>query len=497
MSEDSKNASEKTAAGKDKSLTTQADALVDQGADTDEEQVDIQNEGAEAGQKPKKSKKKKLKEALTGRKDAEGSKTAESKSQLSREQLTQLAAINPTLKDELERQNPADLQEFLKRLSLGDMMTGVGSASTPHQKDIAQYKFWKTQPVPKFEEGSSEEGPIQIVDPDKVPKEPAPLPAGFEWVTMDLLDPQQHNEVYDLLCNHYVEDHESMFRFKYSSSFLKWALMAPGWRKEWHVGVRASQSQKLVAFISGIPVRMRVKQKEVDCTEINFMCNHKKVRQKRLAPVLIKEITRRTHLFGIYQAVYTAGTFLPTPVATCRYFHRSLDWQKLYDVGFSPLPPGSTPLRQAARYRLPKETETKGLRPMENKDVDEVLDLLRRYLDRTEIAPKFTKEEVQHWLVDHADPNAPERVVWAYVLEDPETHKVTDFFSFYILESTIIKAKKYDTIKAAYLFYYATEAAFQEDRAAYKVRLNALMKDALILAKQVIGSTNMKFWDEL
>ena len=263
------------------------------------------------------------------------------------------------------------------------------------------------------------------------------------------------------------------------------ALMAPGWRKEWHVGVRASQSQKLVAFISAIPVTMRIKQKEVKCTEVNFMCNHKRVRQKRLAPVLIKEITRRCNVLGIYQAVYTGGTFLPTPVATCRYFHRSLDWQKLFDVGFSPLPPGSTPLRQVARYKLPTQTEIKGLRPIENSDIDVVLDLLQRYLDRMEMAPIFTKEEVQHLLIDHADPSAPERVVWAYVSEDPDTHQITDFISFYILESTIINPKNYDTIKAAYLFYYATESAFKKDKATYKARLNALMKDALILAKQV------------
>ncbi|KAL9080875.1 MAG: hypothetical protein Q9157_000479 [Trypethelium eluteriae] len=447
---------------------------------------DHQDGGAAAtgsSKKKKMSKKKKLKEALTGRKDPEGSGKADTKPQLSQEQLNQLAQINPSLKDELERKSPSEIQDFIKKLSLGDMVTGAGAAA-PHQKDLAQYKFWKTQPVPKFDDQPSEEGEIQAVDPERVPKEPAPLPAGFEWVTMDLTDPQQHDEVYDLLSNHYVEDHESMFRFKYSSSFLKWALMAPGWRKEWHVGVRASQSQKLVAFISGIPVNMRVRQRTISCTEINFMCNHKKVRQKRLAPVLIKEITRRTHLSGIYQAVYTAGTLIPTPVATCRYFHRSLDWQKLYDVEFSPLPPGSTPLRQIARYKLPTQTEIQGLRPMETKDVEAILDLLKRYLARTELAPLFTKEEVQHWLIDHADPSAPERVVWAYVSEDPETHKITDFFSFYILESTIINAKKYDTIKAAYLFYYASEAAFGNDKAAYKARLNALMKDALILAKE-------------
>jgi glycylpeptide N-tetradecanoyltransferase len=52
--------------------------------------------------------------------------------------------------------------------------------------------------------------------------------------------------------------------------------------------------------------------------EINFLCIHKKLRSKRLAPLLIKEVTRRVNLEGIFQAVYTAGVVLPQPVATCR-----------------------------------------------------------------------------------------------------------------------------------------------------------------------------------
>ena len=43
----------------------------------------------------------------------------------------------------------------------------------------------------------------------------------------------------------------------------------------------------------------------------------------RLAPVLIREITRRVNCKGTFQAVYTAGVVLPKPVATCRYWHRS------------------------------------------------------------------------------------------------------------------------------------------------------------------------------
>ena len=52
--------------------------------------------------------------------------------------------------------------------------------------------------------------------------------------------------------------------------------------------------------------------------EINFLCVHKKLRSKRVAPVLIREITRRVNLRGIFQAVYTAGVVLPKPIAKCR-----------------------------------------------------------------------------------------------------------------------------------------------------------------------------------
>ena len=59
--------------------------------------------------------------------------------------------------------------------------------------------------------------------------------------------------------------------------------------------------------------------REKKMVEINFLCVHKKLRAKRVAPVLIREITRRVNQEGIFQAVYTAGVVLPKPVGTCRW----------------------------------------------------------------------------------------------------------------------------------------------------------------------------------
>ena len=57
----------------------------------------------------------------------------------------------------------------------------------------------------------------------------------------------------------------------------------------------------------------------INASEVNFLCVHKKLRSKRLAPVLIKEVTRQCNLKGVFQALYTAGVLIPTPVSSCRY----------------------------------------------------------------------------------------------------------------------------------------------------------------------------------
>lgn len=54
-------------------------------------------------------------------------------------------------------------------------------------------------------------------------------------------------------------------------------------------------------------------------------------------PCGVQEITRRVNLEGIWQAAYTAGVVLPKPVATCQYWHRSLNPKKLIAINFSRL----------------------------------------------------------------------------------------------------------------------------------------------------------------
>lgn len=414
--------------------------------DEDEAEVDDVEEGGEeapegtdaagaagdaaaaAKKKKKKSKRKKIKAALTGGSGATTDQPNEDAAdkiktllnRLPESEIQELVKRNPELLKDYGS-DPAKAAEAFKMLSLNDVLTGL-ALNGKNAKDMGSYKFWKTQPVPKFDEISDkpvEEGPLENKTVDDVPKEPQKLIDGFEWVDMDLQDDGEMKEVYQLLNGHYVEDDEAMFRFNYGTAILKWSLMAPGWKKEWHVGIRdcrLTDRRPLVAFISAVPMTIRVRNKNFVASEVNFLCVHKKLRNKRLAPILIKEITRRSNLHGIWQGVYTGGIVLPKPVSTCRYFHRSINWKKLYEIGFSPLPSNSKPEWQIRKYALPERTSIPGLREMTKKDVPAVNKLMTRYQKRFDMSPEWNEEETAHWLLQPRS-DGEEQAVWTYVVE--------------------------------------------------------------------------------
>ncbi|XP_039116214.1 LOW QUALITY PROTEIN: glycylpeptide N-tetradecanoyltransferase 1-like [Dioscorea cayenensis subsp. rotundata] len=367
----------------------------------------------------------------------------------------------PSAADAAPQPSDAGIEAIARRVQESLSLSGV-----------SRHRFWETQPVGQFRDlgdTSLPEGPIEAPTPlSDVRRDPYNLPAQYEWTTCDIDDDHTCTEVYNLLTQNYVEDDENMFRFNYSMEFLRWALRPPGYFKSWHIGVRAKASQKLVAFITGVPARIRVRDDVVKWRRSTFLCVHKKLRSKRLAPVMIKEVTRRVHLENIWQASYTAGVVIPTPISTCRYWHRSLNPKKLIDVGFSRLGARMTMSRTVKLYKLPESTVTKGFRKMELRDVPAVTRLLKEYLRQFAVAPDFDQDDVEHWLLPL------ENVVDSYLVESPETHEITDFCSFYTLPSSILNNPNYSLLKAAYSYYNVST----------KTPLQQLMNDALIVAKK-------------
>ncbi|XP_003742391.1 glycylpeptide N-tetradecanoyltransferase 2 [Galendromus occidentalis] len=366
--------------------------------------------------------------------------------------------------DEDQIENLKKTMELLRM----NLAAPSGPAKSMAQASVKKYDFWNTQPVPKLDETITTNEPIESnISKDQIRKEPYTLPAAFKWDDVDLNNDDQLKELYQLLNENYVEDDDNMFRFDYAPEFLKWALMPPGWLPSWHVGVRVEKSNKLVGFISAVPAHIRIQDKTVKMSEVNFLCVHKKLRAKRVAPVLIREITRRCNIQGVFQAAYTAGVVLPKPVGICRYWHRSLNPKKLIDVKFSHLTRNMTMQRTLKLYKLPDQPKIAGFRKFNPKtDAKQAFNLLNEYLNKFALVPIFTQKEFIHWFTPR------DGVVESFVVAS-KAGTVTDFVSFYSLPSSVMHHPVHSTLQAAYSFYAV----------ANSVTLCELMNDALIVAK--------------
>ncbi|CAJ1340688.1 unnamed protein product [Effrenium voratum] len=383
------------------------------------------------------------------------------------------AAEAPSAKDEErddgeEEKKPADAataeekeDAALSQQQLVQMLRRRGPCEESRRQAERQHAFWDTQPVPSMSsEYPQETGPLDVDKaPDDVRAEPYPLPAQFEWCACDVNNADELQEIYTLLTENYVEDDDSMFRFDYSTDFLKWALQPPEYLRNWHLGVRVKGGGKLVGFITGIPAQIQVYERVIKMAEINFLCVHKKLRSKRLAPVLIKDI---------WQAIYTAGVVLPRPVSECRYHHRSLNPKKLIEVGFSHLGARMTMARTIKLYKVPEKCQLSGMREMKKEDVARVHGLVSTYLKKFPLHPELSPAEIEHWMLPRPG------VIYCYVREN-EKGEVTDVCSFYNLPSSILGHEKHTQLKAAYSYW----------NVATTVPLQDLMYDALILAKNL------------
>ena len=299
-----------------------------------------------------------------------------------------------------------------------------------------KHEFWSNQPVQTVYDLVEEKDfnkPVEVKEVSDIREEPLPLPPNFYWDELDLQDPKILAEMGKLLKNHYVEDSHGEFRFDYSLEFIRWALNPPGYFPDWIIGVRDSVKNNLYACITGVPVHMTVLGKPILMAEINFLCAHKNLRANRIAPVLIKEITRRVNRRNIWQAIYTAGKTLPTPIATAAYHHRNLNPKKLIDIGFSYHPEGKTFAQLSKLHRFQKTSYLENFRPMALNDVSQVTDLLNAHLATYKCHITFSENEVKHFFLPD-DPG----IVFSYVV-DNANGEITDFASFYALSSTALK----------------------------------------------------------
>ena len=314
------------------------------------------------------------------------------------------------------------------------------------EKKKEEHKFWDTMPVPKISESVIDEGPIEIKKLEDVRKEPYKLPDLYEWAEYNISDSNDLQTIYEFLRDNYVEDDEGTFRFHYQKEMLQWALLTPGYFKEWHIGVRVVSNKIMIGFISGTPSTLNVHGKPMKVCEINFLCVNAKMRGDRLASVLIKEITRRVNLKDIWQAVYTAGPKIPKPIVDTRYYHRILDLKKLSAIGFTYIRKNLKLSSQLKLLKVPTEFSTPGIREIKEADISQVHKLLTDFQNKFKIHFEYTPEEVKHLLLSRKN------VIQCFVVETEG--KITDMISYYVVPSSVLKHETIKQFVSGYVYYY-------------------------------------------
>ena len=280
--------------------------------------------------------------------------------------------------------------------------------------------FWDTQPI------DISKNDINIMQPYN-------LPDNFEWVNLNINN--DIDIIYNFLASYYVNNINALRKFHYSKDFLKWFLIQSNNIPDLLIGVK--YNNKIYATIFGIPMKIKVFDKIINCIEINFLCVHHKLRNKRLTPVLIKEISRRAILHNIYQAFYTTSVDLPRSLNKGTYYHRPINVQKLIELDFIE--------KTNVLFNIIKKPNI-NIRPLQPKDFNICCEMLNKYNSQFKISILFEQEDFNYHFTFR--PN----IIESYVVEN--NNMVTDFISFFFIPSKIMNNRKYDEMKKAYVYYY-------------------------------------------
>jgi len=252
------------------------------------------------------------------------------------------------------------------------------------------HEYWDKQPVPR-----EDTTPGEIDKTRDVSKKTTKLPDGFVWSSCSIKEASEFLEKY------YVQNNR--FKLVYTTQVLKWSI-------DDSIAIRKVDTKELVGYAASTTINMKVEGTEFNTTQGNYLCIHPSYRSERLTPLLITESIRRANKRGVWQAIYTAHTKVPTPITKSCYWHRFLDVKHLIETEF----------HQANRSRE-QFYEIRGpckhlWRKMTLEDVPRVTRILQDHTKNSKITPIINEEYVKRRVLP----------IHSYVSE-----KSDDFISFY------------------------------------------------------------------
>lgn len=190
--------------------------------------------------------------------------------------------------------------------------------------------YWWNKPVMNFNNISYSNKRIEDISERSVYTSdiPVKIPSVFKWTEIDIKDNAKMTEVSIFLRMHYISDPSNIFTFNYTPEFIRWALGDKGFILGLYVG------STLCGTVGVIIRRIQVFNEIVKMAEVNFLCAHPKYRGKKMVNVLIDEAIRRSYKCGMEAGIFTTERLIPSPITSLQFYHRALNYEKLYDTKF-------------------------------------------------------------------------------------------------------------------------------------------------------------------
>ncbi|KAI5190206.1 glycylpeptide N-tetradecanoyltransferase [Nematocida minor] len=303
---------------------------------------------------------------------------------------------------------------------------------------LREHAFWSKEPLGKKQTDFKDSKKEQTTTKDaqqKIVVDGAPGRDTSELSLRTVEIPSELSSVTALLMNHYIEDSTASFSLQYSQEFLKWQLSSPSVFPGWNVGMY--DGSELVGFISAAAINIRIKESRPKTAVVNFLCIHKEYRKRRLAPVLIKEVTRRVNEEGIYTALFTSGEKLPYIFTRSRYYHKILRKGDLVESGFC----HPEDVSNITKDMLSQDSPTVHFRKAADSDLPHIFEMYCDKYSKMDISANYTYEQFEYYVYNR------DRVSDLLISDDG-----SEFVSIFYLDTR--SAKTDSRIKTAYLSYH-------------------------------------------
>ena len=325
------------------------------------------------------------------------------------------------------------------------------------------YSWWKGKPVHNLDEvvARSEkiESNLARRAPHVVSEEPMKIPGAMEWLIVDLGNDVEMEKIASFLRTYYGTE---KIKLECTIEFMRWTLGRQGVL----IALVTNVGKTICGVVGATIMNMMMYDKKERFGQPLFLCAHPIYRKKKLAGVLIDEMTRRLNLMGVSQGLFATKLCVPTPIAHIRIYYRPLNYKRLIDLKYL-----SSDSDKSEYFGI--EIDSTKYVPMKEENVGRVLELYGKWMDRFNVYNRYDEGEFRDLLLGP--------IVRSYVLEDLNG-KIVDFLSFY--ECNFVFDGK--VVKVAHMFLYSANGIMAGDVIDNVVKLAKGLGFDLLLVPDVM-----------